>query len=150
MKRLPYDRTGWAGPLALLILALSCTAALAQDAGKVPDVSRAKVLGDGRYEYEANCVVCHGTLGHGDGPVADILLVHPPDLTQIAKRNGGVFPFWKVYDLISGDKPIRAHEFSGMPHWRERFHAESESRVVPPAEIRILVLTHYLESIQEK
>jgi mono/diheme cytochrome c family protein len=135
-----------------LFAALAGKPALAQGGAQesAPDVTENKVLSDGRLEFEANCMTCHGPLAHGDGPVADILLVRPPDLTQIAKRRGGNFPFWTVYDLIAGVKPIRAHQFSGMPHWTERFRAEEETRVVPPQHIRILLLTHYLESIQEK
>jgi mono/diheme cytochrome c family protein len=126
---------------ALLGLGLSARPALAQ---------QDKVLSDGRLEYEENCTNCHGLVGRGDGQVADLLIVRPPDLTQIAKRNGGVFPFWKVYDMIGGQKPVRAHEFSGMPHWADRFRTEEQTRYLPPAEVRILLLTHYLESIQEK
>ena len=109
-----------------------------------------KVIGDGRYEYEQNCLGCHGTLGRGDGQLADILLVRPPDLTQIARRNGGAFPFWKVFDMIGGEKPVRAHEVSGMPIWAWRFRTEEQTRYNAPAHVRILLLTHYLESIQEK
>lgn len=109
-----------------------------------------KVIGDGRYQYQGNCQNCHGPLGKGDGVVADILLVQPPDLTRIAARNGGVFPFWTVYEIIAGEKPLRAHQFSGMPIWAERFETEEQTRAQAPAYIRILLLTHYLESIQEK
>jgi len=126
--------------LVLLALGLAARPALAQEA---------KVLSDGRLEYEENCTNCHGLIGKGDGPLADILLVRPPDLTQIAKANGGVFPFWKVFEIISGEKPVRAHKVSGMPIWGNRFTAEEKTRYFPPAHVRILLLTHYLESIQE-
>ena len=126
---------------AAALLAVSAVQASAQED---------KVIGDGRYEYQGECQNCHGLLGKGDGTVADILLVKPPDLTQIAKRNGGTFPFWTIYDIIAGDKPVRAHQFSGMPLWGQRFRAEEEAGTAAPADIRILLLTHYLESIQEK
>lgn len=111
---------------------------------------RDEVVGDGRYQYQANCQNCHGLLGKGDGTVAGILIVTPPDLTQIAARNGGAFPFWTVYEIVAGEKPVRAHQFSGMPIWADRFKTEEETRAAAPAYIRILLLTHYLESIQEK
>ncbi len=109
-----------------------------------------KVIGDGRYQYQGNCQSCHGPFGKGDGTVADILLVRPPDLTRIAARSGGVFPFWTVYEIIAGEKPVRAHQFSAMPIWGERFKTEEGTRAQAPTHIRILLLTHYLESIQEK
>jgi hypothetical protein len=71
-------------------------------------------------------------------------------LTRIAKRNGGAFPFWKVYGIVAGEAPVRAHDLSPMPMWAQRFRAEEETRYAAPAHVRILLLTHYLESIQEK
>ena len=109
-----------------------------------------KVVGDGRYEYQADCQICHGVLGKGDGQIADILLAKPADLTQIAKTNGGVFPFWTVYEIIAGERLVATHQFSGMPVWADRFKSEEETRLAAPAHIRILLLTHYIESIQEK
>ncbi len=35
----------------------------------------------GERVYQANCASCHGATGHGDGPAASALPVHPPDLT---------------------------------------------------------------------
>jgi len=109
-----------------------------------------KVIADGKIEYEENCAGCHGLSAKGDGKLADILITRPPDLTQIAKRNGGVFPFWRIYDVIGGEKPVRAHEFSAMPIWGSRFRGEEKTRYTEPAHIRMLLLTHYLESLQEK
>ena len=126
---------------AAALLAAIAAPALAQDN---------KIIGDGRYEYQGECQNCHGLMGRGEGAVAELLIVTPPDLTQIAKRNGGTFPFWTVYDIIAGDKPVRAHQFSGMPLWGQRFRAEEEAGTAAPADIRILLLTHYLESIQEQ
>ena len=42
----------------------------------------------------------------------------PPDLTLIAKRNGGTFPDTKIADLIDGRQPKNAgHGTSDMPIW---------------------------------
>ncbi|HEY2133207.1 MAG TPA: CopD family protein, partial [Acetobacteraceae bacterium] len=35
----------------------------------------------GEAVYRADCAVCHGAAGHGDGPAAGTLPHHPPDLT---------------------------------------------------------------------
>jgi hypothetical protein len=43
-------------------------------------------------------------------------LVKPPkDLTLITKANDGVFLFWRVFDIISGDKPVPGHDTFQMP-----------------------------------
>lgn len=110
----------------------------------------AKVLQDGKVEFEENCAVCHGKSAMGDGEMAELLTARPPDLTRLAKRNGGVFPFWQVYDTIGGDTPVRAHALSPMPLWGKRFRAEEEMFYYAPAHVRILLITHYLQSIQEK
>jgi hypothetical protein len=34
------------------------------------------------------------------------LRVPPPDLTRIAERNGGAFPFRNIYDIVDGRQPI--------------------------------------------
>ena len=109
-----------------------------------------KVIADGKIEYEGDCAGCHGLSAKGDGKLADILITRPPDLTQIAKHNGGVFPFWRIFDVIGGEKPVRAHEFSAMPVWGARFRGEEKTRYAEPTHIRLLLLTHYLESLQEK
>ncbi len=109
----------------------------------------AKVLEEGKHEYREFCVPCHGASGMGEGEMADKLTAKPPDLTRIAKRNGGAFPFWVVYTAIDGEKPVRSHELSPMPLWGARFR-EEEKAGNTPAFLRILALTHYLESIQEK
>lgn len=110
---------------------------------------QANVINRGKLDYREHCEACHGQSGMGEGKMADRLSVKPPDLTRIAKRNGGEFPFWTVYTAIDGEEPVRAHELSPMPLWGARFRDE-EKEGQPPVYLRILALTHYLESIQEK
>ena len=43
--------------------------------------------------YAAYRAVCHGKDARGNGPMAKQLKAKVPDLTNIAKRNGGEFPF---------------------------------------------------------
>ncbi|MBT5373672.1 MAG: cytochrome C [Rhodospirillaceae bacterium] len=107
-----------------------------------------KLLDHGRAEFELNCVPCHGEEGRGDGPVAKVLLVKPTDLTTIAEENAGTFPFWMIYESIDGTNPVVAHDVIWMPPWGKRFEQE-EKRQYAPAYLRLLMLTHYVESIQE-
>lgn len=60
----------------------------------------------GKREYEANCAVCHGTRGEGDGPFAGLIEQRAPDLTLLAKNNGGVFPFARAYEVIEGGRDV--------------------------------------------
>lgn len=102
----------------------------------------------GKIEYEYHCVVCHGESGKGDGEMGKVLVRPPADLTQLAKKNDNDFPFWRVYAVIGGEASVIGHQPFEMPGFWRRFRAE-ESEYVLPAEMRILVLTHYVESLQE-
>lgn len=106
-------------------------------------------------EYVAACLVCHGTTGKGDGPLAVFLKVPPSDLTTIAKRNDGEFPFLKVFQTIDGRAQIGAHGTRDMPVWGDRYKAVAGERYGPygAEQIvrgRILELVYYIQSLQEK
>ncbi len=108
------------------------------------------VIQEGEDDYRWHCVACHGHDGRGRGAMAEILAVAPADLTRIARRNGGAFPFWKVYDTISGQRSLTAHQSFQMPGYWERFRGDEAKPGFLPAHIRIVLLTHYLESIQQE
>jgi mono/diheme cytochrome c family protein len=59
--------------------------------------------------YDSFCTACHGEDGKGGGQLAAILAIHPPDLTQLAAGNGGVFPVSRVVRQIDGRDPELAH-----------------------------------------
>ncbi len=71
----------WAAFL-LLILVLAATARSAAAQSRIQD-------------YQNYCADCHGLGGKGDGPSRLTIPMNPPptDLTQMAKKNGGQFPF---------------------------------------------------------
>jgi mono/diheme cytochrome c family protein len=111
-----------------------------------------EVIAGGELEYQRNCVVCHGIDGRGDGMMRKYLTVPPANLRQIAKNNGGKFPFWEIYRKIDGQTEVQAHGTREMPIWGDRFRAEAGSdgkSAVTQAAGRILSLTFYLEHIQE-
>jgi hypothetical protein len=56
---------------------------------------------DGPTLFTTYCAVCHGQAADGRGPMARILKTPVPDLTKIAKRNGGVFPLERVENIIA-------------------------------------------------
>lgn len=106
----------------------------------------------GRPLYLRYCGACHGPSGKGDGIAGTFMRPKPTDLTQIAKQNNGHFPFRKVVDVIDGRNTPRAHGDPDMPVWGERFHDDPAWDVHRRASVRgkILVITEYLETIQEK
>ena len=111
----------------------------------------------GRDEYMVACAVCHGESGKGNGPLAPVLNIASPDLTQLAKNNpkeAGTFPFLDVLMIVDGRSGVRAHGDTSMPVWGDRFE-ESAAETAGPfgTELqvrgRLLSLVYYLESIQE-
>jgi mono/diheme cytochrome c family protein len=112
------------------------------------------VIEAGKREFQRSCATCHGVEAKGDGPSAGFLNVKPADLTQLSKKHGGVFLFWRVYEEIEGSKDfvIRGHGTREMPIWGERFRFERSDSEAQKMGVRgrILSLVYYLRSIQEK
>ncbi|MEN9481691.1 MAG: hypothetical protein RLZZ298_3086 [Pseudomonadota bacterium] len=111
----------------------------------------------GKQEFAANCAICHGTNGTGDGAFGDLLVVTIPDLTTLSARNGGKFPVDRIYGVIDGRAEMRAHGMRQMPIWGNYYtlmplhetddypyHAEAYVRS------RIVALIDYLNRIQGK
>jgi mono/diheme cytochrome c family protein len=101
---------------------------------------------DGAALYHAYCAACHGRSGKGDGPVAPSLRATVPDLTIIAKLNGGEFPTARVRRIILGEGMIASHGTREMPIWGPIFHQVEAD--VDRGNIRVDNLVKYLESIQ--
>jgi mono/diheme cytochrome c family protein len=93
------------------------------------------------------CASCHGESGKGNGPAATALKTPPADLTQISKKHGGTFPRGMVMQVIDGERPFPAHGSREMPIWGRAFRRE---RSETEARMRVLTLTTFLESLQEK
>lgn len=128
--------------LALTALAVSLipfsSAAFADEAG-------AKLFTD-------YCAACHGAAGKGDGDMADVINIKPPNLTLLSKNNDGVFPMLRVIHTIDGRTGMRAHG-SVMPIFGKTF-SDNAGDVgyadVLVARGQLLSLALYLESIQEE
>ena len=104
----------------------------------------------GKVVYDQNCAVCHGQHAKGDGGAVSVLTQKPADLTQIAKKNGGDFPFWKVYGTIDGRQEVKAHGTRDMPIWGQEFRLQAGTGAAAESQVRgrILELVYYLQSIQ--
>lgn len=106
----------------------------------------------GRGSFEQYCSGCHGLEGKGDGPFVPYLKTPPPNLTTIAKRNGGTFPETKIAEIIDGRRLLPAHGTADMPIWGQVFVAAAPGPQGKEASSRgqITLLLAYLRSIQEK
>lgn len=107
----------------------------------------------GRSTYRLFCVGCHGADGKGNRTVAEALDLPLVDLTQISKRNGGVFPADAVAAAIAGTR-MGGHRDLAPEPWARVFADEFEQfaeKVVVNALVarRIDHLVAYLESIQQ-
>jgi len=111
----------------------------------------------GKYEYDTHCAGCHGLSGKGDGPNLQLLRagIVPPNLTEISKKNGGVYPFLRVYWTIDGTGRVREHGSQDMPIWGQLY--KFESRNLDPlydpvlfARTKIFALTEYVWRLQAK
>ncbi len=103
--------------------------------------------------YLKYCSSCHGESGNGNGEVSSLLTPKPTDLTQIAKKSGGQFPFMHVMQAIDGTETIRAHGKSQMPVWGEAFRKELPPQSISTQERlrgQLMLITEYIASIQAK
>jgi mono/diheme cytochrome c family protein len=100
--------------------------------------------------YRTYCGSCHGIAGKGDGPLAEHLRTRPPDLTQIARRNNGVFSADQVAAIIDGRKPISGHGGGDMPVWGDSFKQSAAGGDEATVKGRIDALVDHLRSIQEE
>jgi mono/diheme cytochrome c family protein len=135
--------TKTAGAVVCLAMAVSGGLAAASDIGKS--------------EYDANCVACHGVDGKGGGVFSEMLKSPVPDLTTLAKKNGGVFPAARVYGVIDGREEVRAHGSRDMPIWGTDYqgagrpaHDDYPFNAEFFVRARILALIDYLYRLQAK
>ena len=107
----------------------------------------------GKHEYDTHCAEC----GKGDGPYVQLLRVGTvlPNLTELSKKNSGVYPFLRVYWTIDGTVPVRAHGSANMPIWGQVYKFQSQN--LDPlydselfARTKIFALTEYVWRLQAK
>jgi mono/diheme cytochrome c family protein len=104
----------------------------------------------GAATFKTYCASCHGSTAKGDGPLADQLRYIPADLTRIARRNRGSFPFEKVARIIDGREPVKGHGGTDMPVWGDAFRYSREASDDAKIKAKINELVQYLASVQEE
>jgi mono/diheme cytochrome c family protein len=102
----------------------------------------------GAYSFRTYCASCHGTDGKGEGPLAESLRFHPPDLTLIAERMGGEFPTDKVIRIVDGRNPLKGHGGPDMPIWGDAFRNAETGYDDAAAQAKIRLIVDYLKTIQ--
>jgi mono/diheme cytochrome c family protein len=117
---------------------------------QTPSPSAVASAPTGGYVFRTYCASCHGTAAKGDGPLADSMKRRPADLTEITKRNAGVFPAELVFRSIDGRQPVRGHGGPDMPVWGDAFSRASDGGDAEAVRAKIQSLVVFLESIQTK
>ena len=110
----------------------------------------------GSDEYRLSCLNCHGVGGKGNGPMAEFLIKKPSDLTVLSERNGGEYPFLRVYQTIDGRVEVPGHGGRDMPIWGMRYLEQDAIRYgtfyggEDVVRARILQLVYYIQMLQQK
>lgn len=146
---LPRTTKHGAAVAAALIAIFSGTCLVRAEQAKSNLTMKDLALAEGKTDYILYCNACHGADGKG-GSMAAILVKTPTDLTALSAGNDGVFPFWRVFSAISGDVEVAGHDTFQMPEFWRRFQREEGLPGYAPASLRVLALTHYVESLQRK
>lgn len=134
----------WRYALAILA-AVVLLGWMAGSAGASDDSEQTAI---GKVTYRVYCQNCHGAGAKGDGKLAELMKVQPSDLTQLSKRNGGVYPADKVASVVDGRADVLAHGDREMPVWGQNFLEKTGSEDEVKNKVHQLVL--FLESIQAK
>ena len=154
-------RSGLLVHVTMVVALVTIAAAARAAAGDDPAIAQGKQL------YGEYCASCHGPGGKGDGPDAAKLGKKLNDLTQIAKQNGGKFPFYEVMLTISNRPPTgqdqdtslpvstTPHGGGTMPGWGQIFARQEGSKGTAldlqlQTTGKIMLITEYLQSIQAK
>lgn len=128
-----------------LLLLVSCIAGAgpAEDQTQLPP----NYMPTGRQMYKQYCAACHGADAKGNGPLGAALKTPPPDLTTLAKRHQGKFPYDYVSNVLEFGPGFPSHGSSDMPTWGPifRYYDKQNERIVKQ---RIKNLCDYLATLQ--
>jgi mono/diheme cytochrome c family protein len=103
----------------------------------------------GKIMFKQYCAACHGADAKGRGPARAALKVPAADLTTLAKRHGGDFPYDYVTNVLRFGPGVAAHGSSDMPTWGALFQYMDNYNEAS-VQKRIKNLTDYLATLQEK
>ena len=135
------------GALVCSTLILAIWAAHASGRAIGDKVLPSSYVPSGEVMFKQYCATCHGTDAMGGGPLAASLKTPPANLTTLAKRHGGKFPYDYVTNVLKVGPGSSVHGSSEMPAWGPIFRSfnRHDERAV---EKRIKNLCDYLASLQ--
>jgi mono/diheme cytochrome c family protein len=113
----------------------------------------AETIAQGKADFNKHCAPCHSESGKGNGPELKVIPdIKPKNLTTIAARNGGVFPYREVEDIIDGRKMIPGHKRFDMPFWGVNFQQQGQEFTTASeaqARKRIDAIVDYVATLQQ-
>jgi len=104
----------------------------------------------GSYNYRTYCASCHGVDGKGDGPMAENLRFMPPDLTLLARKNGGRYPADLVARVVDGREPVDGHGGPDMPVWGDAFKNADTGFDNEKVRQKIRSVVDFVKTLQQK
>jgi mono/diheme cytochrome c family protein len=131
--------------LFFIVCAASAHAAPPVDQPQLP----AAYVPSGKQMFKDYCAACHGADAKGHGPVTDLLKTPAPDLTTLAKRHEGKFPYDYVSSILLFGPGVSSHGSADMPTWGALFQYLDKYNQAA-VQKRIKNLCDYLASLQEK
>jgi mono/diheme cytochrome c family protein len=127
------------------VSAVLCSFVLLLPAQDVPS-KKSSNTPSGAELYSQHCAVCHGNDLRGAGPFPPPYR-KPPDLSSLARRQGGKFPEAYVTKVLRNGVTLPAHGPAEMPVWGSDFAAKERIDEAQVAE-RIRRLISYLKAAQ--
>lgn len=140
--------------LVLVLLTISALAVAQQAPAQTPPTVKhvpitSSPSNSGKEMFKSYCAVCHGADGKGNGPAASAMKTPPPDLTGLAKKEGGKFPSAHVAAVIRGQAGPASHGSQDMPVWGPLFSSISGGHEAEVQQ-RVSNLVKYVETLQVK
>jgi len=137
----------------ILVVASTFIAAQDKTTETTPTVKHVPIASvspvSGKEMFSNYCAVCHGTDAKGGGPAASALKTAPPDLTVLAKKEGGKYPAAHVAAVIRGQADMASHGSKDMPVWGPLFASISQGHD-SEVQQRVANLVDYVQSLQAK
>jgi mono/diheme cytochrome c family protein len=140
--------TSWRRALRIVVAVCGALSVCSVVAGQSspPGALDRSAANRGELTFKTYCASCHGAQARGDGPLAKDLKVQPANLSELSKRNEGIFPFEMVIKTIDHGRSVRGHGTEDMPAWGDAFEMTSQNEA--EAKAKMTELAHFLWSIQ--